>query len=154
VTQTRWLTPDQLRAWVTFLEASQLVGRAVDHQLRTAAGLTHAEYEILARLSEAPEQRLRMGDLAHRLVTPKSRLSYQIDQLAKVGLVRRERCPSDARGLLAALTEEGKAALRRAAPGHVATVRATFVDVLTAEQLDALTDALARVRDHLVGVQP
>jgi DNA-binding MarR family transcriptional regulator len=146
---TRWLTDEQRRAWISYIRGSQVLDREVDQQLRQDAGLTHAEWEILSRLSEAPKRRLRMGALAGRIVAPKSRLTHQIDRLVARGLVRREQDANDHRGVDAVLTPAGTALLRKTAPGHLATVRAHFVDLLSPEDLTALGRIMQQIADQI-----
>ncbi len=80
-------TERERQVWLTFLEASQLLDRQIEQRLRAVTGLTHPQFEILLNLSKAPCARLRMGELAERMITTKSGLSYQITQLEKAGLV-------------------------------------------------------------------
>ncbi|MFG2483973.1 MULTISPECIES: MarR family winged helix-turn-helix transcriptional regulator [Streptomyces] len=149
--EPRWLDDREMRAWSGFLAASALVNRRLDQQLKDDAGLSHPQYEILVRLAAAPGRELRMTELANGLINSKSGLTYQVTQMEKAGLVRRRSCPSDVRGVFAVLTDAGAAKLEEAAPGHVATVREILVDVLTAEQLDALADGLGEVGRRLRG---
>jgi DNA-binding MarR family transcriptional regulator len=148
---TRWLTPEEQRAWRAYLAASLLLEDAVDRQLQQDAGMPHLYYSILAHLSETPERRLRMTDLAERLKITRSRLTYAVARLEKDGAVRREACASDGRGSIAALTDEGRAVLERAAPGHVETVRACLFDHLTAEQVGQLEEICTGIARALQG---
>jgi DNA-binding MarR family transcriptional regulator len=148
---TRWLTGEQRQAWLSYIRGSQLLDREVEQQLRQDADLTHAEFEILGRLSSAPEGRLRMGALAGRIVAPKSRLTYQVDRLVARGLVRRERVADDRRGVDAVLTPAGTALLRKIAPAHLATVRTNLVDLLSPEDLRALGRIMQHVADSIAG---
>ncbi|MBB4942663.1 DNA-binding MarR family transcriptional regulator [Streptosporangium album] len=141
---TRWLSEVELNAWMAYVTATHLLERRVEEQLKADSGLTHAQYEILAKLSAAPERRMRMTELARRVVVSKSGLTYQIGQLEKIGLVERTTCPSDERGVLAVLTDEGVRCLERTAPGHVAVVRAFLIDQLTPEELQAMTRIMSR----------
>ncbi|MGG8406925.1 MarR family winged helix-turn-helix transcriptional regulator [Streptomyces sp. 12297] len=146
---TRWLDESEMRAWKAFLAAGALLNRRLDQQLREDSGLSHAQYEILVRLSAVPDGELRMTELADALINSKSGLTYQVGQLEKAGLVRRRSCPSDVRGVYAVLTEAGRELLERAAPGHVGTVRELLIDVLTPEQLTAIADGLGEVTRRL-----
>ncbi|MFB7053965.1 MarR family winged helix-turn-helix transcriptional regulator [Streptomyces vinaceus] len=150
--ETRWLDEREMRAWSGFLAASALVNRRLDQQLKDDSGLSHPQYEILVRLSAAPDGELRMTELANGLINSKSGLTYQVTQLEKAGLVRRRSCPSDVRGVFAVLTDAGRTRLEEAAPGHVAMVREALIDVLTPAQLEALADGLGevsrRLREH------
>ncbi|MER5931976.1 MarR family transcriptional regulator [Streptomyces sp. NPDC002054] len=147
--ETRWLDEEEMRAWKGFLAASALLGRRLDQQLRVDSDLSHPQYEILVRLSAAPDGELRMTELADALINTKSGLTYQVTQLEKAGLVRRRTCPSDVRGVFAVLTEAGRERLVEAAPGHVATVRNLLIDVLSPEQLTAIADGLGEVTRRL-----
>jgi DNA-binding MarR family transcriptional regulator len=111
--------------------------------------MSHADYEILVRLSEAPEQSLRMGELAERTGSSRSRLSHAVAGLEGDGWVRRERCATDGRGAVAVLTGKGAAALRDAAPGHVRGVRRHLFDQLGAAQQRALRSISDAVLGHL-----
>jgi DNA-binding MarR family transcriptional regulator len=145
----RWLDPAEMKAWLAFLEVSHLLERAIEQQLRQDAGLSHAQYEILSRLEAADGGALRMSELADVIVVSRSGLTYQITQLEKAGLVRREKCPSDERGILAILTPAGRDALARAAPGHLRVVRENLIDALTPAQREALAEGLSAARTRL-----
>ena len=138
-----------MAAWLAFLEVSHRLGRVIEQQLKTDAGLSHPQYEILSRLAGAPGGQQRMSELADMITVSRSGLTYQITQLERAGLVRREKCPSDERGVLAVLTGAGRAALSRAAPGHVRVVRRYLIDALTPAQRSALAEGLAAARDRL-----
>ena len=145
---TRWLDEEQQRAWRAFLDAVQVLQRGLEVQLQDEADMPHGYYELLVRLSEAPDRRLRMSALADAAVSSRSRLSHAVAQLEQRGWVRREACPEDRRGQLAVLTDEGFAALAAAAPGHVEAVRRLLVDRLTPEQLRqlrAISEAITAV---------
>ena len=144
-----WLDEAEMAAWLAFLEVSHLLDRAIEQQLRRDAGISHAQFEVLSRLAAAPGGRLRMSELADVIVVSRSGLTYQVTQLEQAGLVTREKCPGDERGGLAVLTAAGRAALERAAPGHVRLVRRSLIDVLTPDQLTALADGLAAARSRL-----
>ncbi|GAA4993860.1 MarR family winged helix-turn-helix transcriptional regulator [Kitasatospora paranensis] len=149
--EPRWLNENEMAAWRGFLAATNLVARHLERQLKEDAGLSHTQYEILVQLSAVPEGSLRMTDLADRLITSKSGLTYQIGQLERGGLVSRRSCPSDVRGVFAEITEQGREVLRDAAPGHVAAVREALIDVLSPEQLAGLADSLGTVGRRLRG---
>ncbi|MEV0183852.1 MarR family transcriptional regulator [Streptomyces sp. NPDC050625] len=148
---TRWLTPDEQRAWRAYIAGSLLLEDAIDRQLQQDTGMPHLYYSILANLSEAPEHSLRMTDLAEKSKITRSRLTYAVTRLEKDGLVRREGCPSDKRGSIAVLTDEGRAVLERAAPGHVATVRASLFDHLGPEQVRQLEEIFGGIAEALQG---
>jgi DNA-binding MarR family transcriptional regulator len=144
--EIRWLTADEQRTWRTFLDATQLLFSAVEGQLQRESGIPHGYYEILVRLSEAPDRSLRMSQLAEASVSSKSRLSHAVARLEERGWVERLDCPTDRRGQVARLTDAGFTALAAAAPSHVEQVRRALFDLLTAEQvaqLDAISAAIA-----------
>ncbi|MEV5538204.1 MarR family transcriptional regulator [Saccharopolyspora shandongensis] len=145
MTEPRWLDTEEMAAWNAFVEASNLVARRVEQQLREQAGLSHPQYEILVRLAAEPDGEMRMTELAQRVVTSKSGLTYQVTQLEKAGLVRRRNCDTDDRGVIAGLTDAGREKLREAAPGHVELVRANLIDVLTRDQLRVIAAGLGAV---------
>jgi len=146
VPDTRWLNDEEQRAWRSYLTSCRLVFDRIERQLQQEAGLPHAYYEILVRLSEAPEHMMRMSQLATSAMSSRSRLSHAVARLEESGWVRRRPCLDDRRGAIAELTDEGLAHLEAAAPGHVETVRQAMFDALSAEQLRALRD----VSDTLV----
>ncbi|MFF0308519.1 MarR family winged helix-turn-helix transcriptional regulator [Streptosporangium sp. NPDC004379] len=141
---TPWLSEAEMGAWMAYLTASHMLERRIEEQLKADSGLTHAQYEILAKLSAAPGRRMRMTELARRAVVSKSGLTYQVGRLEKRGLVERAACPSDERGVLAVLTDQGMRCLEKTAPGHVAVVRAFLIDRLTPEELAGMTRIMSR----------
>jgi DNA-binding MarR family transcriptional regulator len=145
-----WLDDEERRAWHAFLAASALLDRRLDLQLRDDVGVSHLQYEILVRLAAAEGNAMRMTELADSLLNSKSGLTYQISQLEKAGLVHRAPCTIDVRGVYAALTDQGKELLERAAPGHVALVRELLIDVLTRDQLTAIADGLGEASRRML----
>jgi DNA-binding MarR family transcriptional regulator len=137
-TPTEWLTAEEQQAWRAFLSASRRLFTEMDGYLQHVAGIPHAYYEILVRLSEAPGRELRMTQLADASISSKSRLSHAVARLEERGWVERTACPTDRRGQVARLTDEGFAALEAAAPGHVDQVRQMVFDRLTPEQVAQL----------------
>lgn len=133
-----WLEPEEQDVWRGFLRMNAWIYDELEHDLRTRDGLSLIEYGILAHLSEAPGQRMRMRNLAETVIVSKSRLSHQIARLEREGHVRRENCEDDRRGLWAVLTEKGAAVLGQAAPGHATRVRSLMFDRLSPEQVDQL----------------
>ncbi len=146
---TTWLTEDEQESWRAWLSASTLLKDRLSRDLQASHGLTMADYEILVRLSESPDRRMRMSDLAALTLNSRSRLSHQVDRMAQSGLVERQVCDVDRRGAFAVLTEHGWDALVHAAPDHVASVRENLVDVLTVEEFAALGRACAIIADRL-----
>ncbi len=147
--EVRWLDAGEQRAWRAYLDATRLLFHELDRELQRDAGLPHAYYEILARLSEAPERTLRMGQLAEATLTSPSRISHAVARLEAAGWVCRQSCGGDRRGALARLTDEGMRVLESAAPGHVRAVRAHLVDQLTPEEFAQLGAISTKVLCHL-----
>lgn len=150
---TRWLDADEQRTWRTFMLASNLLFEQLDRELRREASMPTTYYEVLVRLSEAPERRLRMSDLAERSRSSRSHLSHTIDRLERAGWVRRETCPADRRGAFAVLTDTGLAVLEDTAPIHVESVRTHLFDQLDHRQLDELRSISEQLLHHLVSLQ-
>ncbi|MFG1913296.1 MarR family winged helix-turn-helix transcriptional regulator [Micromonospora sp. NPDC048935] len=146
---TRWLDPDEQRTWRAYLAASRMLMDTLDRELQREAGMPHAYYEILVRLSEAPGRQLRMSELAQAAGSSRSRLSHAVARLEAAGWVRREECPTDRRGQIALLTDEGFATLAAAAPGHVEGVRRHLFDALSPAQVDQLRRISETLADHL-----
>jgi DNA-binding MarR family transcriptional regulator len=134
-----WLDDAQQRAWRAYLESTILLFEALDRQLQRDAGMPHAYFEILVRLSEAEGRALRMSELADDTHSSRSRLSHAVARLEERGWVVRQDCETDRRGQLAVLTDTGFAVLEAAAPGHVEAVRRYVIDRLAPEQVAQLT---------------
>jgi len=140
------LTDTEQKAWRTFIESSWALHTHLEEDLRAQTGLSMNDYHVLVVLSEAPNRRLRMGELAGRLVFSPSRITYQINSMVKRRLVRKQPCPDDGRGQEAVLTDEGMQALEAAAPLHLITVRDSFIDLLDPEELDVIHRVFDKVR--------
>ena len=151
--RAEWLDDEEMRAWRGLVEAYAELQAALEADLVSGFGIDGGDYGVLVNLSEAPDQRLRMCDLAARLHLSPSGLTRRLDGLVKGGLVARQPSEHDRRVTLAVLTDSGRATLEAAAPVHVAGVRANFVDHLSRtqlRQLGAAFEALQRRR----GLEP
>lgn len=142
-TPTRWLSAEEQRTWRLFIQACEAIFGATEAQLIRDSGIPHGYYEILVHLSEAPGRALRMTQLANASAYSKSRLSHAVARLEQRGWVTRRDCPTDKRGQIAQLTDEGFAALAAAAPGHVEQVRRSLIDALSPEQVRQLGEIAA-----------
>lgn len=147
--KTRWLDRDQQQAWRAYLVGTTLLMERLDRDLREKHDLSLPEYEILVRLSEAPDHRLRMAELADSVKNSRSRITHTIARMERADLVHRRQCASDGRGVFAMLTEKGQALLVEAAPSHVESVRTSLIDVVPAEDLIAVGRAFRVVADVL-----
>jgi hypothetical protein len=150
---TNWLDEEQQRHWRAWIAANSLLTDAFSRDLQETHGLTLADYEILVRLSESADRRMRMSDLAEATLSSRSRLSHQIDRMERAGFVERVPCTDDKRGYFAVLTNAGWNKLVAAAPSHVTSVRERIVDVLTPAEFAALGAASKKLLDHM-GVEP
>ncbi|MET0432614.1 MAG: MarR family transcriptional regulator [Cellulomonas sp.] len=139
---TRWLSARELQAWMRLEAVAELLPAALDHQLQRDADLSHYDYLVLAKLSEAPDRTLRMSGLAASTNATLPRLSHVAARLEARGFLTRTRDEGDRRATLATLTEEGWRKVVATAPSHVGEVRRLVVDRLTAEQVAQL-DAIA-----------
>jgi DNA-binding MarR family transcriptional regulator len=137
--------PAQLAAWRLLLEAHATVTELLEHELVAERGLPLSRYDVLLNLAEAPGGRLRMQELSSSVLLSKSGLSRLVDRMVEAGLVRRERCEDDRRGWFAVLTDQGRSALRRAAPVHLRGIHEHFTRHLTPDEIQTVTAALARV---------
>jgi DNA-binding MarR family transcriptional regulator len=151
---SRWLTDDEQRAWRGLLQMTSQLNARMNRQLQDDYGVSLADYDVLVTLSEAPAGRLRVFEIAGELAWEQSRVSHQLARMQRRGLVAREECPADARGAFAVLTDAGRAAIERAAPAHVETVRELVFDGLSRDQLAALTGITSRVLDRLQATKP
>ena len=145
--QTRWLSPREMKAWRSYIIASRRLLEALENDL-DGHELSMADYEVMAQLSEAPGRRLRMSELADVAMVSKSRLSHRMKVMEKAGWVRRENCPVDKRGAFAVMTEKGWKAIVKAAPDHVDSVRKRFIDNLSTKD----QEEIARIFDR-IGVE-
>jgi len=146
---TRWLTDDEQKSWRGWIAASILLPERLNRDLQERHGLTGTDYQILVELSEAPERRMRMSTLAERTQLSRSRLSHQVDRMTRAGLVTRQECELDGRGMFAVMTDQGWEAIVAAAPDHVESVRRNLVDRLTPEQFTALGAACIVIAEGL-----
>lgn len=148
--EPRWLSEREMDAWLPLVQLVNLLPQALDKQLRTEAGVTHVYYQVLAMLSQAPDQRMRMSELARHTATSLSRLSHAVSALEAKGWVSRAVCPEDGRGQFARLTDAGRELVEATAPGHVAEVRRLVFDRLSEEEVGQLQALAGKVLDGLV----
>lgn len=145
MSDVRWLTGDEQRAWRAYLRGVSVVMEALNQDMEMHNGLSLNEYEVLAHLSETPDRTIRMSALADKLVHSRSRLTHTVRRLEEQGLVRRESCTNDRRGVNCVLTDEGFDRLVAAAPSHVNAVRRVLIDRIGREkmlQLGAISSEL------------
>lgn len=150
--EPRWLSDEEQQMWRASLGVLNLLPLYLERDLQQLHGLTVHDYEILVRLSEAPERRIRLTELAGLSHQSKSRLSHQMTRMENAGLVVRESCAADRRGQWAVLTDKGWDRLVKAAPDHVESVRRHYIDLFTNEQKQVVGEAFQTIVEHLRGV--
>ncbi|HSG79786.1 MAG TPA: MarR family transcriptional regulator [Acidimicrobiia bacterium] len=140
--------PDvKLTAWRNLLRAHAELVDALARELAEEHDLPISWYDVLIHLAEAPDRQLRMHELAESLLLSRSAATRFVDRMEKAGLVRREVCPTDRRGMFVVLTEEGRRRLREAAPTHLDGVARLFSANVTDEEAEVIAASLARVAD-------
>src|SRR3712207_6415812 len=144
-----WLDDRQQRLWRAWVATASQLPAALHRQLQTDSGLSLQDFEVLVRLTEAPDSRARVTDLAHAAGWERSRLSHHIKRMEGRGLVRREECCDDGRGAFVVLTPAGRAAVEAAAPAHARTVRALVFDDLTEHELELVARFTERTLNRL-----
>ncbi|MGW5723555.1 MarR family winged helix-turn-helix transcriptional regulator [Amycolatopsis sp. NPDC003865] len=148
------LDPVQLGAYFDLIEVTSLLRHAVEQQLREAGELSYVQFQLLARLGDAPSGSRRMTDLADGVVYSRSGLTYQAGLLEKAGLVERAPSPDDERGITVTITDAGRERLAAVLPGHVEVVRGLLFEPLSREDVERLATVLAPVRDHMRSTPP
>ena len=148
------LDRDQLAAYFALIEVSSLLRHAVEQQLREAGDLSYVQFQLLARLGDAPDGSHRMTDLADGVVYSRSGLTYQAGLLEKAGLVTRAPSPEDERVVQVAITDAGRERLARVFPGHIEVIQELLLKPLSAHDVEALAGLLGPVRDHMRATPP
>lgn len=145
----RWLDDREQRAWRAYQYMQRELSSTLERQLTRDSGLSGADYELLVVLSETAGNRVRARELRQQVGWDRSRLAHQVRRMEKRGLLRRTECETDARGTMIELTDDGRAVIEAAAPGHVEAVRGHFVDLLTPEEMVVLTTISGKVRTQI-----
>jgi DNA-binding MarR family transcriptional regulator len=153
MTEPQWLDEREQHAWRSLMKMQDGPSEFLDRQLRNRCGLSIADYQVLAHLSEAPEGRLRSFELGRLLRWEKSRLSQHLGRMQNRGLVSRERCLTDQRGAVVAITPQGSDLIKIAAPQHVANVRDVFIDHLTETEMAMLVTIGDKVAERLAALE-
>lgn len=144
-----WLDDEERAAWLALIGVLQRLGPALDSQVQRDSGMTHFDYQVMAMLSEAPERRLPMSELAVVVNASLSRLSHVVKKLEARGWVQRSPSPRSRRVTECSLTDVGYAVLVAAAPGHVAAVRQLVFEGLDRAQVAQLTTIASTLRANL-----
>lgn len=148
---TPWLTDAQQRSWRAFLGGVTVLMDSLDRDLRNQHGVSLSEYEILVRLSEAPNRTMRMAELADHVSLSRSRLTHTVTRLEQANILRRERCDDDGRGVQAVLTDHGLKLLRQAADTHIRGVQDHLIAHASSQELSAIGAVMERVLTDLHG---
>lgn len=143
------LSATELAAYFAFTEVSSLLRHAVEQQLRDAGKLSYVQFQLLARLGDAPDGRQRMTDLADGVVYSRSGLTYQAQLLEDRGLVTRGPSPDDERSTIVAITPEGREVLATVFPGHIEAVKTHLLDSLDDGEVELLARVMTKVSAHL-----
>lgn len=149
--ESRWLAPDVNAVWARFLHVTHRLEHQIDRRLQELHGITHTQYEILVRLADSEDRAMRMSDLADRIVTAKSAVTYQVNKLSDLGLAERHKCDRDNRGVWVKLTPAGLERLEEAAPCILSLVRELFLDAINCDQAAELDKLLGTWSDNLDG---
>ncbi|GAA3442128.1 MarR family winged helix-turn-helix transcriptional regulator [Planomonospora venezuelensis] len=139
------ISSEELVVWRMLQRAQVRITRLLEADLLVEHDLALASYDVLTQLSESPDRRLRMNDLAERVLLSRSGLTRLIDRLQRDGLVEREACTSDARGLFAVLTDAGALRLAEATPTYLRGIRDRFLDVLDGDELRQCASMLTKL---------
>ena len=147
--QVRWLTAEQERLWRRWLTLNAQLSATLHKELHDDAGLSMPDYEVLVHLTDNPEGRIRVTDLARLLQWERSRLSHHVTRMERRRLVQRVECAEDGRGAFIVITPQGRSAIEQAAPHHVNTVRRLIFDALTPDEVDAFATIVDKALTHL-----
>ncbi len=151
--EVRWLSPEEMALWQHFILAQQDLDRVISADLAGSA-LSHADYAVLVGLSGGSDDGVRVGRLREWIGWESSRLAHQLRRMETRGLVVRSPAAEDGRGTVVSITEEGLARIRAAAPGHVRTVRANFLDLMTDDERTVLGTVFERVARSITPDRP
>ena len=145
----QWLTAQEERVWRRWLTLNARLSATLHRELQDDAGLSMPDFEVLVHLTDSPEGRIRVTDLARLLLWERSRVSHHVTRMERRRLVRRVECAEDGRGAFIVITPQGRAAIEQAAPGHVNTVRRLVFDALSPEDLDSFATIIDKALAQL-----
>jgi DNA-binding MarR family transcriptional regulator len=145
----RWLTAEEERVWRRWLTLNARLSAALQKELHDDAGLSMPDFEVLVLLTDRPDGRIRVTDLARLLQWERSRVSHHVTRMESRRLVQRVECAEDGRGAFVVITPQGRAAIEQAAPGHVDTVRRLVFDALSPEEVNAFATIIEKVLAQL-----
>jgi DNA-binding MarR family transcriptional regulator len=145
MSDAHWLNEQELRAWRSLQFMQMRLEGALARQLAADSSLSYPDYLVLVSLTDQPDGRMRLFELAESLGWEKSRVSHQVSRMATRNLVAKKKCESDGRGSMVVVTARGRREIDAAAPGHVDAVRRMFIDKLSADELEMVGEIAERV---------
>ena len=145
----RWLTAEEERVWRRWLTLNARLSATLQRELQDDSGLSMPDFEVLAHLTDTPEGRVRVTDLARLMQWERSRVSHHVTRMERRRLVQRVECAEDGRGAFVVITPQGRAAIEQAAPGHVKTVRRLIFDTLSPEEVNAFAAIIEKALAQL-----
>ncbi|MGH1526402.1 MarR family winged helix-turn-helix transcriptional regulator [Leifsonia sp. L25] len=148
------LDPSELGAYFALIEATSLLRHAVEQQLREAGDLSYVQFQLLARLGDAPDGSQNMTELADGVVYSRSGLTYQAGLLEKAGLVTRAPSADDERGTTVTITDAGRKRLAAVFPGHIDVLHRMFLDAIPRDDVRTLERVLTPVVQHMRALPP
>lgn len=149
--EVRWLSADEERLWRQWLLLGSRLSATLQREMQDDSGLSSPDFAVLVNLTDDPDGRVRVTDLAALLLWERSRVSHHVTRMERRGLVQRVECAEDGRGAFVAITPEGRAAIEKAAPGHVRAVRRLVFDVLSEDDVAQFTGLVEKVLSRLDG---
>ena len=145
----RWLTAEEERVWRRWLTLNARLSATLQRELQDDSGLSMPDFEVLVHLTDTPEGRVRVTDLARLMQWERSRVSHHVTRMERRRLVQRVECAEDGRGAFVVITPQGRAAIEQAAPGHVKTVRRLIFDTLSPEEVNAFAAIIEKALAQL-----
>jgi DNA-binding MarR family transcriptional regulator len=145
MSETNWLDEDEARAWRSLQFMQMRLESELSRQLAADSTLSLQDYAVLVALTDREDERLRAFELAGAIGWDKTRLSHHLKRMIDRGLVKKETCPSDRRGFFIAVTDQGRQAIKDAAPAHVDSVRSLFIDLVSRDELAVIAEVCGRV---------
>jgi DNA-binding MarR family transcriptional regulator len=144
--EVRWLSPEEERLWRRWLLLNARLNATLQREMQDDSGLSSADFEVLVNLTDNPEGRVRVTDLASRMLWERSRLSHHVTRMEGRALVQKVECKEDGRGAWVVITPSGRTAIEKAAPGHVETVRRLVFDALDDAEIATFTTLVDKLQ--------
>jgi DNA-binding MarR family transcriptional regulator len=145
----RWLSAQEERVWRRWLTLNARLSATLHKELQDDAGLSMPDFEVLVHLTDSPQGRIRVTDLAKALQWERSRVSHHVTRMERRRLVQRVECAEDGRGAFIVITPQGRAAIEQAAPGHVNAVRRLVFDALSEKEVNAFATIIEKALTQL-----